>query len=116
MGSVRVGNRLAFYVRYGGATPPQSTMENMTEELKTILNEMCLRVNANPEEIDFKSKDWYLKHTWTIKEQDDFIKWLADFLYTNKKARKLFNMFSSSKKSCNHGAMFFVSDYGWKTI
>jgi hypothetical protein len=88
----------------------------MNEELKTILNEMCLRVNANPEEIDFKSKDWYLKHTWTIKEQDDFIKWLADFLYTNKKARKLFNMFSSSKKSCNQVAMFFVSDYGWKTI
>ena len=27
LGSVRVGNSLTFYVRYGGATPPQSTMK-----------------------------------------------------------------------------------------
>ena len=43
------------------------------------------------QKIDFKSKDWYLKYTWTEEEQDDFIKWLADFLHTNNKARKLFN-------------------------
>lgn len=91
-------------------------MENMTEELKTILNEMCSRVNANPEDIDFKSSDWYLKYTWTEEEQDDFIKWLADFLHTNNKARKLFNIIGNAKKSCNRGAMFFVSNYGWKTI
>ena len=77
---------------------------------------MCSRVNANPEEIYFKSNDWYLKHTWTIKEQDDFIKWLANFLYTNKKARKLFDMISTSKKSCKQVAIFFALDYGWKTI
>lgn len=116
LGSVRVGNRLTFYVRYGGATPPQSTMKNMPEELKTILNEMCSRVNANPEDIDFKSKDWYLKYTWTEEEQDDFIKWLADFLHTNNKARKLFNMIGNSKKQCKRGAMFFNLYFGWKTI
>ena len=91
-------------------------MKNMPEELKTILNEMCSRVNANPEEIDFKSSDWYLKYTWTEEEQDDFIKWLADFLHTNNKARKLFNIIGKSKKRCKHGAMLFVSNYGWKTI
>ena len=88
----------------------------MPEELKTILNEMCSRVGANPEEIDFKSSDWYLKYTWTEEEQADFIKWLADFLHTNNKARKLFNIIGSSKKSCNHGAMLFNLYYGWKTI
>lgn len=116
LGSVRVGNRLSFYVRYGGATPPQPTMKNMPEELKTILNEMCSRVNANPEEIDFKSSDWYLKYTWTEEEQDDFIKWLADFLHTNSKARKLFNIIGNSKKQCKRGAMFFNLYFGWKTI
>ena len=115
LGSVRVGNSLTFYVRYGGATPPQSTMENMTEELKTILNEMCSRVNANPEEIDFKSSDWYLKYTWTEEEQDDFIKWLSDFLYNNSKVRKVFSV-SKSKKYCNKVSGKFVSNYGWKTI
>lgn len=91
-------------------------MKNMPKELKTILNEMCSRVNANPEEIDFKSKDWYLKYTWTEEEQDDFIKWLVGFLHTNNNARKLFNIIGNSKKSCKHGAISFNLYYGWKTI
>ena len=91
-------------------------MENMPKELETILNEMCSRVNANLKDIDFKSKDWYLKHTWTEEEQDDFIKWLADFLHTNNKARKLFNIIGNSGKQCKRGAMLFNLYFGWKTI
>jgi len=86
----------------------------MNEELKTILDEMCSRVGAR--DINFEENDWYLKYTWTEEEQDDFIKWLADFLHANSNARKLFNMIGNSKKQCKHGAMLFNLYFGWKTI
>jgi hypothetical protein len=86
----------------------------MNQELKTILDEMCSRVNANPEDIDFKSKDWYLKYTWTEEEQDDFIKWLSNFIYNNSKARKVFSI-PKSKKYCNKVSGMFVLNYGWRT-
>jgi hypothetical protein len=85
----------------------------MNQELKTILDEMCSRVGAK--DVNFEEDNWYLKHTWTEKEQDDFINWLANYLYENKEARKMFVNLRKVKRDCNKASNKFVLNYGWKT-
>jgi hypothetical protein len=84
----------------------------MNKELKTILDEMCSRVGAK--DINFEESEWYLKHTWTKEEQEDFRNWLSDFLYNNSKARKVFSI-PKSKKYCNKASGMFILSYGWRT-
>jgi len=85
----------------------------MNQELKTILDEMCSRVGAK--DVNFEEDNWYLKHTWTEKEQDDFINWLANYLYKNKEARKMFVNLRKVKRDCNKASNKFVLNYGWRT-
>ena len=35
----------------------------MNQYLEIILKEMCNRVNANYDEIDFKSENWYIQYS-----------------------------------------------------
>jgi len=87
----------------------------MNEYLKEVLVEMGRRVGANMEEIDTKSKDWFMEYEWTIKEQDDFKKWMVNYLYTNGKARRtLFALSGRSKKLIRKTVDMFVFQYGWK--
>jgi len=85
----------------------------MNQELKTILDEMCSRVGAK--DVNFEEDNWYLKHTWTEKEQDDFINWLANYLYENKEAREMFVNLRKVKRDCNKASNKFVLNYGWRT-
>ena len=86
------------------------------KHLKIILTEMCNRVNANYDDIDFKQHDWYYTYSWTKEEEKEFISWLARYLYNNKEARlELLN--NSIRKviyKCNLYAMTFAFNYGWK--
>jgi len=54
-----------------------------------VLKEMCKRVGADYDTIDFSQDGWYLDHEWTIDEEKDFINWLADKMvkwkYVSKK-------------------------------
>ena len=85
----------------------------MNQELKTILDEMCSRVGAK--DVNFEEDNWYLKHTWTMEEQDDFINWLANYLYENKEAREMFVNLRKVKRDCNKASNKFVLNYGWRT-
>jgi len=58
-----------------------STKTNYSETLITILTEMCERVGANYDEIDFKEDGWYHKYKWTNEEEEDFKKWMINYLY-----------------------------------
>lgn len=85
----------------------------MNQELKIILDEMCSRVGAS--NIDFRSDHWYEDYTWTEEEEKDFINWLANHLYENKEARKMFVNLRKVKRDCNKASNKFVLNYGWKT-
>lgn len=84
----------------------------MDKELKTILDEMCSIVGAK--EVNYKEKEWFLKHTWSEEEQESFRNWLSNFLYNNSKARKAFKI-ARSKKYCDKASGMFILNYGWKT-
>ncbi len=85
-----------------------------------ILKEMCKRVGAYISVVgwaDTKGHDpnWYWKYQWSKEEEDDFEKWLADYLYANKETQRVLlrGYGSQTKKDCKEAAEEFVCQYGW---
>lgn len=84
-------------------------------ELEPILREMCRRVGADYDSIDFVDSSWYLGHAWTEEEANEFIKWLGEYFYQNTRARQaLFRIPRKTKKRCMDAAKEFEFRYGWK--
>lgn len=82
---------------------------------KVLLREMCKRVGANPNEIDFSQSDWYTEYTWTENQEFDFKDWIIDYLTKNKAAlSEISNSSSISKKRIEKIAVEFIFMYGWK--
>ena len=88
---------------------------NYSDHLNYILSEMCKRVGADPETIDFNSPDWFMHQEWTPEEQDGFIRWLANELKTNPILRKGFGHLPRSVRYLTRLAQSFVYNHGWKT-
>jgi len=88
----------------------------MKKELKTVLKEMCDRVGADFEDIDFGNEKWFMKnHSWTEKEEEDFVKWFTDELMNNASLRKKFLKYPrKNKKKCRKAAQWFCFEYGWR--
>lgn len=83
--------------------------------LAPILQEMCKRVDAPYDEIDFKKEGWFMDYEWTEKEEDSFEEWLVEYMHKNNKARReLMTLSSKNKKYLKEFAQWFVFDYGWK--
>jgi aminoglycoside N3'-acetyltransferase len=80
------------------------------EHTKEILAEMCKRVGVDAETFDFHHEDWYHLHEWTLKEEEDFTQWLANYLrkhkYTRGKKRGLDASLYEAQK--------IVAFYGWR--
>ena len=89
-------------------------MENlMNPEMEIILKEMCQRVDADYNTINFQKEGWYNEYEWSSESQANFIEWLANYLYSNTKARKLFGTWSKNKKLCQKAANSFIW-FCWK--
>ena len=84
--------------------------------LLKILTEMCNRVGADVNEVDFHANDWFWQYTWAGSQQDDFISWLINYLKTNREARKEICRRPSmrSKAHLTMVAESFVFNWGWK--
>lgn len=81
-------------------------------QLKEIMLEMCRRVGADYDKIDFKKEGWFRDYTWTEEEQEDFHQWLGNKLVEWKCAMK------RKYRGQPHGyyeASKFILDYGWMT-
>ena len=87
----------------------------MNEGLKCVLEEMCKRVGANYNSIDFKEPGWYNKYSWTQEEEAEFIRWLADKLMTDKNIRKelLANPEHLTYGKAERAAKEFILQFGW---
>lgn len=86
-----------------------------TKHIRNILHEMCNRVNADYGSIDFKAPTWYHEYEWTQEQEDDFVKWMTDYLFNNKEARfEILAFPRKDKKYCKKAAEEFVWNYGWK--
>ena len=90
----------------------------MNEYIINILKEMCLRVKANYNSIDFLEDNWFQKYQWSQDDENSFIEWLSNYLYKNKKAYAGLASIPSlhSKKNAEKLAREFVLNYGWSYI
>jgi hypothetical protein len=88
----------------------------MEEPIYTILSKMCGMVGTNICKINFQDSKWFSKHTWTEKQQEEFVEWLVNFLYNNYKARKQFlSIPKKNKKYIQKAVGEWIFQYGWKT-
>ena len=93
----------------------QNEDNHMNKYLEEILEKMCKIVKVDYKDIDFESKDWYLKHEWTPKQEDEYKKWLFKYLKNNREARnELMEYPSKTKRDLNKFIDNFVFNYGWK--
>jgi len=91
-------------------------LADMNPYLQRALMEMCKRVGADAESIDYGADDWYVQHEWSQQEQELFKDWLAAWLYDDAKARRALMEFPrKNKKYCRQVADWFVFQYGWRT-
>lgn len=65
-------------------------------------------------EVFTQSHMWYHDHEWTIEQNDQFKKWLVNYLYTNTSARREFSIHAKTKKYLKLWADSFAMNYGWK--
>lgn len=86
--------------------------------LTDVLTEMCDRVGAEYESIDFTKDEWYLDYSWTKSEQDKFIDWFSTFLQNKGVRQELckYPPLVRTKKERLEFAQKFVSEFGWKII
>ena len=77
---------------------------------KAIMAEMCRRVGVDSDTFDFSQPEWYMTHTWTEAEQEDYHVWLGKFLEKQGYCRGKY-------RGQNHGyyeASKLIMNYGWK--
>lgn len=87
----------------------------MQKYLKVIIKEMCNRVGVNFDKVNFKNKEWFMKHEWTEKEQDNFREWLISYLSKEKEARQeIMRIPSNNKRFVEDAANQFILMWGWK--
>lgn len=83
--------------------------------LEYVLKKMCEYVNVNFEEFNFEEPEWYLKHSWTFSQQEDFTNWLREEILHNKEVRQLLGFsIKPNKKVADMHTRMFVMNYGWK--
>ena len=88
--------------------------EQFSESLQEVLKEMCNRVGADYESIDFSSERWYINYSWTLQEEKQFEKWMVDYLYKSAKARReIMNHLIKRKSYLEKVAREFTFMYGW---
>ena len=75
-----------------------------------------LEESVGVEGTDFTKDKWYTEHTWSRDQEDGFIDWLSDYLYTHSEARdELMFTPRKTKKACFEVASIFVFNFGWRT-
>jgi len=87
-------------------------MEN--KYLEEVLKEMCSRVGADFDKINFKEDGWFMKYSWTEDEEADFKKWLANYLKDRKAMMSLYQSSTTNKYFREKAADAFIFNYGWK--
>lgn len=79
-------------------------MKLTKENLNEILTEMFRVVGGEYSEEVVKEEEWYLKYKWTHDQQNEFEKWLINYI---KKTCKV------SKKLATKEAGWFIFNFGW---
>ena len=84
-------------------------------QLNIILDKMCTYVGLNREDVNWKD-NYFLKHSWTEEQEEDFRQWLIEELRSKYMMFALTGYSSQvfkSKKMRTKVANEFVNWYGW---
>ena len=88
--------------------------EQLNSAITSIMRKMCEFVNADFDNIDFKSDDWYNTHTWTEQQEQEFIAWLKKHLKDiTKNDWYELTHFSRNKRNIDSLANEITWNYGW---
>ncbi len=87
----------------------------MNKYLKVIMSKMCSYVGVKVEDINLKDENWFLKHEWTGKQEDEFLEWMIDYLIKHPKAQRELYGSAGNKTLNTKRAAIFIFAYGWKT-
>lgn len=92
--------------------------KTMTKNLKEALQQMLFMsdeqvLSDDFKKINFKKKDWFLKYHWTEKREQEFIKWLSNYLKNNWEGIVAYK--ATTKRLRDKMAEQFVLQYGCKT-
>lgn len=88
----------------------------MNKELEIVIRKMCEVVDVNFDTFEFKG-EWYLKHSWTEDQMEEFRKWFVDHLYISDSARHAFMAVpKKNKKAINETWDYFNLQYGWSVV
>lgn len=80
-----------------------------------VIKKMCNMVGADYRKINFKGNKWFMKYSWTEEQQEEFKKWMEDYLYKSSDARRGIMIHNiKNKKIIKETVAFFVFNYGWK--
>jgi len=95
--------------------PNMSNKHGHGEHLEVILREMCSRVKADYETMEFKKDTtWYNKYSWSQEEQHGFGEWMINYLYNNTSARKeIMHWPKKTFKACRKVSDWFLFQHGW---
>jgi hypothetical protein len=89
--------------------------KGLGKHTKIVMKEMCKRVNANFNKINFLEPLWFHKYTWNDKQEEDFRIWFEKYLWKNRSAREEICRYSiRDKKMISAAVRWFIFDYGWK--
>jgi hypothetical protein len=65
---------------------------------------------------DFTKDNWYQKYQWSASQEQEFIKWMQEYLMKNKEARnEIMARPNKTKRDIERTVNEFVNTYGWKT-
>ncbi len=82
-----------------------------------VFTKMCEMVNVKLKDVDFTKDGWYLEHTWTSEQEQEFCEWLKKEIKTNNEVRKELTTlpYRPTKKRVKETVMWFNLMWGWKT-
>ena len=93
-------------------------LTKVTPTYRKIFEELARRVGVTLEELELTPDEgtrwgWpYDKYSWSEAEEQEFRKWLEDYMYQNRKKLEL--GYSSKGRIKRYEVPFFLLMYSWK--
>ena len=83
------------------------------KHLRIVLLEMHRRVGLK--KLIISDEEWYMKKTWTWRQEDRFVEWFEKYLKNSKEARdELMPIPIASKQNIERYVSAFIFYCGWR--
>jgi hypothetical protein len=84
------------------------------DSLDIILMKMFQIVGETYSREYIQEPQWFLKHKWTLEQEQEFETWLTAYFKSSKVQRELFDTVITDLTTRRKRAKWFIFNYGWK--